>query len=172
MLPMVASTTSKSAPGCEIADCEMQIPYMADNTIKPCRTKPMRMSVLHVNWPRLELHTPIPKSQEGTLASSVVNPVGEPDAGTVRFDERGWETERWPQAASYRSHPQLYHTDWSRMSALRWCREMLTVRWPPRAPVAKLRPPRCSASKSICSGAPEQVSIPIRQRGRTLSLVT
>jgi len=27
-----------------------------------------------------------------------VNPVGEPDAliGHVRFDERGWETERWP----------------------------------------------------------------------------
>ena len=27
-----------------------------------------------------------------------VKPVGEPDAliGHVRFDERGWETERWP----------------------------------------------------------------------------
>jgi hypothetical protein len=27
-----------------------------------------------------------------------VKPVGEPDAGNrhVRFDERGWETERWP----------------------------------------------------------------------------
>jgi hypothetical protein len=39
-----------------------------------------------------------------------VNPVGEPDAliGHVRFDERGWETERWPQAPSYRAHPRLY----------------------------------------------------------------
>jgi hypothetical protein len=29
-----------------------------------------------------------------------MNPVGEPDAGNrhVRFDERGWETERLPQA--------------------------------------------------------------------------
>jgi len=27
-----------------------------------------------------------------------VKPVGKPDAGNrhVRFDERGWETERWP----------------------------------------------------------------------------
>ena len=36
--------------------------------------------------------------------------VGEPDAGDrhVRFDERGWETERWPLAPSYRAHPRLY----------------------------------------------------------------
>ena len=36
--------------------------------------------------------------------------VGEPDAGNrhVRFDERGWETERWPKASSYRAHPRLY----------------------------------------------------------------
>ena len=42
-----------------------------------------------------------------------VNPVGEPDAliGHVRFDERGWETERWPQAPSYRAHPRLYRFD-------------------------------------------------------------
>ena len=40
-----------------------------------------------------------------------VKPVGEPDAGNphVRFDERGWETERWPQAPSYRALPRLYH---------------------------------------------------------------
>jgi len=33
-----------------------------------------------------------------------------PDAGDrhVRFDERGWETERWPLAPSYRAHPRLY----------------------------------------------------------------
>jgi hypothetical protein len=37
-------------------------------------------------------------------------PVGEPDAGDphVRFDERGWETERWPQAPSRRARPRLY----------------------------------------------------------------
>src|SRR5262249_33070822 len=40
-----------------------------------------------------------------------VKPVGEPDAVTphVRFDERGWETGRWPMAPSYRAHPRLYH---------------------------------------------------------------
>jgi 2-methylcitrate dehydratase len=39
-----------------------------------------------------------------------MKPVGEPDAGDrqVRFDERGWETERWPQAPSHRAHPRLY----------------------------------------------------------------
>jgi hypothetical protein len=39
-----------------------------------------------------------------------MKPVGEPDAGDrhVRFDERGWETEHWPQAPSYRAHPRLY----------------------------------------------------------------
>jgi uncharacterized protein (DUF433 family) len=39
-----------------------------------------------------------------------VKPVGKPNAGDrhVRFDERGWETECWPQAPSYRAHPRLY----------------------------------------------------------------
>ena len=39
-----------------------------------------------------------------------VKPVGEPDTGNryVRFDERGWETGRWPLAPSYRAHPRLY----------------------------------------------------------------
>jgi hypothetical protein len=39
-----------------------------------------------------------------------VKPVGEPDAVAphVRFDERGWETGRWPLALSYRAHPRLY----------------------------------------------------------------
>jgi hypothetical protein len=34
----------------------------------------------------------------------------EPDAGNrhVRFDERGWETERCRMAPSYRAHPRLY----------------------------------------------------------------
>jgi hypothetical protein len=42
-----------------------------------------------------------------------VKPVGEPDAGDrhVRFDERGWETERCRMALSYRAHPRLYHSD-------------------------------------------------------------
>ena len=41
-----------------------------------------------------------------------MKPVGEPDTGNryVRFDERGWETERWPWAPSYRAHPRLYHS--------------------------------------------------------------
>src|SRR5262245_62598154 len=43
------------------------------------------------------------------VVGPVVKPVGEPDAGDwhVRFDERGWETERWPLAPSYRAHPQI-----------------------------------------------------------------
>ncbi len=42
-----------------------------------------------------------------------VKPVGEPDAliGHVRFDERGWETERCRIGPSYRAHPRLYHRD-------------------------------------------------------------
>jgi hypothetical protein len=38
-----------------------------------------------------------------------VNSVGEPDArnGHVRFDERGWETERFTR---HRAHPRLYQS--------------------------------------------------------------
>ena len=45
-----------------------------------------------------------------SLVCLSVKPVGKPNAGDrhVRFDERGWETERWPQAPSYRAHPRLY----------------------------------------------------------------
>jgi hypothetical protein len=41
-----------------------------------------------------------------------MKPVGKPDAGNrhIRFDERGWETGRWPQAPSYRAYPRLYQT--------------------------------------------------------------
>ena len=44
-----------------------------------------------------------------------MKPVGKPDAGNrhVRFDERGWETGRWPKAPSYRAHPRLYPHVWS-----------------------------------------------------------
>ena len=42
----------------------------------------------------------VPKPRAVSLLSVclTVKPVGEPDAGDrhVRFDERGWETERWP----------------------------------------------------------------------------
>ena len=33
-----------------------------------------------------------------TIVGLVVKPIGKPNAGNrhVRFDERGWETERWP----------------------------------------------------------------------------
>jgi len=39
-----------------------------------------------------------------------VKPVGKPGAENrhARFDERGWETERWPKAPSYRARPRLY----------------------------------------------------------------
>ena len=35
-----------------------------------------------------------------TIVGLVVKPIGKPNAGNrhVRFDERGWETERWPSA--------------------------------------------------------------------------
>src|SRR5437764_6504391 len=50
-----------------------------------------------INWPH--------------VVCLAVKPVGEPDAGDrhVRFDERGWETGRWPLAPSYRAHPRLCH---------------------------------------------------------------
>ena len=33
-----------------------------------------------------------------TIVGLVVKPIGKPSAGNrhARFDERGWETERWP----------------------------------------------------------------------------
>jgi len=33
-----------------------------------------------------------------TIVGLVLKPIGKPNAGNrhVRFDERGWETERWP----------------------------------------------------------------------------
>ena len=45
-----------------------------------------------------------------TIVGLVVKPIGKPSAGNrhARFDERGWETERWPWAPSYRAHPRLY----------------------------------------------------------------
>src|SRR5215467_13060859 len=44
------------------------------------------------------------------IVGLVVKPIGKPSAGNrhARFDERGWETERWPMAPSYRAHPRLY----------------------------------------------------------------
>jgi hypothetical protein len=57
----------------------------------------------------------VPKTRAVSLLSVclAVKPVGEPDAVAphVRFDERGWETGRWPLAPSYRAHPQLYLSD-------------------------------------------------------------
>jgi hypothetical protein len=32
------------------------------------------------------------------------------EIGSSGFDERGWETGRWPLAPSYRAHPRLYQT--------------------------------------------------------------
>ena len=47
-----------------------------------------------------------------TIVGLAVKPVGKPCAGNphARFDERGWETGRWPLAPSYRAHPRLYQT--------------------------------------------------------------
>jgi hypothetical protein len=47
-----------------------------------------------------------------TAVGLAMKPVGKPCAGNphARFDERGWETERWPWAPSYRAHPRLYLT--------------------------------------------------------------
>src|SRR5262249_61798969 len=47
-----------------------------------------------------------------TIVGLVVKPIGKPSAGNrhARFDERGWETERWPMAPSYRAHPRLYQS--------------------------------------------------------------
>src|SRR4029434_7233809 len=55
-----------------------------------------------------------------TIVGLAVKPIGKPSAGNrhARFDERGWETGRWPQAPSYRAHPRLYLT-----RASRCCRE-------------------------------------------------
>ena len=53
-----------------------------------------------------------------TIVGLVVKPIGKPSAGNrhARFDERGWETERWPSAPSYRAHPRLYLFDrWERL---------------------------------------------------------
>src|SRR5216683_1548741 len=53
---------------------------------------------------------PTPANERPAVACLAVKPVGKPDAGNrhVRFDERGWETGRWPKAPSYRAHPRLY----------------------------------------------------------------
>lgn len=63
--------------------------------------------VIHRELGVLCLSTP---AQSGPVACIAVKPVGKPDAGNrhVRFDERGWETGRWPKAPSYRAHPRLY----------------------------------------------------------------
>ena len=56
---------------------------------------------------------PKPRAVSFLSVYLAVKPVGEPDAGDrhVRFDERGWETGRWPLAPSYRAHPRLYLWD-------------------------------------------------------------
>jgi hypothetical protein len=56
------------------------------------------------------LSAPKPRAVSLLSVCLAVKPVGEPDAGDrhVRFDERGWETGRWPLAPSYRAHPRLY----------------------------------------------------------------
>jgi hypothetical protein len=47
---------------------------------------------------RAEGSSPDPSIERPTIVGLGVKPIGEPDAGNphVRFDERGWETGRWP----------------------------------------------------------------------------
>jgi hypothetical protein len=42
--------------------------------------------------------SPDTSNKRPAVVCLAVKPVGKPDAGNrlVRFDERGWETERWP----------------------------------------------------------------------------
>src|SRR5580704_16383390 len=81
MPSMVASTTLKLVAGCEAAGDATQIPYMADSTTTPCRRaqNPMRISMLRVNWPQQEIHTPISGVPEGTV-TSVIGPPSEATA--------------------------------------------------------------------------------------------
>src|SRR4029077_3589414 len=53
--------------------------------------------VIHRELRRSVPPTPAPS---GPVACLAVKPAGKPDAGNrhVRFDERGWETGRWPKA--------------------------------------------------------------------------
>jgi hypothetical protein len=46
------------------------------------------------------LTVPKPRAVGFVSVCIAVKPVGKPDAGNrhVRFDERGWETGRWPKA--------------------------------------------------------------------------
>ena len=58
------------------------------------------------------LTAPKPRAVSLLSVYLAVKPVRESQAGDrhVRFDERGWETERWPQAPSHGAHPRLYST--------------------------------------------------------------
>src|SRR6516225_5906378 len=76
MPSIVASTTSKSAAaggagvgtGCDIAGDEMHSPHRADSTIRRCRTTqdPMRISMLQVNWPMLDIYTNVRDAEKRT----------------------------------------------------------------------------------------------------------
>ena len=61
---------------------------------------------------RAVVSSPDTSIKRPTIVGLVVKPIGKPSAGNrhARFDERGWETERWPSAPSYRAHPRLYQT--------------------------------------------------------------
>ena len=58
-----------------------------------------------------------------------VKQVGEPDSGNreFRFDERRWETGRWPLAPSYRAHLRLYHFYRRRQRSIAHASWMATV---------------------------------------------
>ena len=59
-----------------------------------------RQSSIHIrcNSSRTRRSVPPTPAPRGPVVCLAVKPVGKPDAGNrlVRFDERGWETGRWP----------------------------------------------------------------------------
>src|SRR5262245_17716008 len=61
-----------------------------------------RQSPIHIRChsSRTRRSVPPTPAPSGPVACLAVKPAGKPDAGNrhVRFDERGWETGRWPEA--------------------------------------------------------------------------
>ena len=79
------------------------------NTIRTCQRKLISQGEDSL---RAEVSSRDTSIKRPTIVGLVVKPIGKPSAGNrhARFDERGWETERWPSAPSYRAHPRLYRS--------------------------------------------------------------
>ena len=100
-------------------------------------TRPVLLRCCLWRTRRAASRTPAP---ECTAVCLAVKPVGEPDAGDrhVRFDERGWETERCRHGPSYRAHPRLYRPRPPAMSALRTPAIPITCAPPSTKPINSL----------------------------------